>query len=241
MSKLLNWTQVLGYTIAFLTAMLVILVDCRNTLKKLAPRLNAMSFWGAWMLAFGCGLIGAICFHYSSAPWLKEQVIDLKITSPPWRGLLVGLVVLTIIRSKIANQKDQPIGGEYLYNWGRTWVIEHIWARWYIKKTNLITDTLLQKACQYADFDNVLIAQLNDRLKSRPDDQTSMSGQADNLRKTRPTSDSTTCTREWKDYYRRLISLVMDFGGESILPVLVDVGAPASLAAGAVRTPTLQP
>ena len=128
--------QLSGYMVAFSTAMLVVAVDCNSTLRvalKRAP-INILKSYAVWMLAIACGAIAAACFSFSYSAFLT-QIVDLKWQYPPGRGFLVGIAVLTILRSKFFNFKDTEIGGEFFYNAGRAWALDALWQSGGVSRT----------------------------------------------------------------------------------------------------------
>ena len=158
--------QLSGYGTAFLMAVVVILVDCNSALKKALTvvQISVLRSKAVWTLAAGCGIVAAICFRFSEAKFLTD-VVELKWSYPPARGALVGLAVLTILRSKFFNFKDTAIGGELIYNKGREWANNALYQRWLDIKVAYTTPEILTAACQNATFEKDLIDAVTDAIK----------------------------------------------------------------------------
>ncbi|MHB1865661.1 MAG: hypothetical protein ACYCO5_00530 [Acidobacteriaceae bacterium] len=205
-----------GYVAAFLVAMLVVVVDCNSALRAALGRVpvNVLKSPAIWVLATACGVVAAICFGFSYSDFLK-QIVDLKWEYPPGRGLLVGLAVLTIIRSKFFNFKDTEIGGEYFYNSGRAWALNKLWLKWHLYKENYNNPARIQAAFLIQDFEDRVIAVVRDIIKLQPQEYKMwVQKQFDNLQQTRPAPPPNPADVRWQSYYRAFINLALDCCGD---------------------------
>jgi hypothetical protein len=212
--------QVLGYLTAFLTAMLVVIVDCNSALRAALHRvpLNVVKCAAVWILAAACVAVSAVCFAFSYSSFLR-QIVDLKWAFPPGRGLLVGLAVLTIIRSKFFNFKDTEVGGEFFYNSGRAWAINTVWRKWRRFKENYASDARIGKAFTIPEFENRTIEAADEVIKLQPQDYKDfVHQQFANFQKTRPALPPDAADTKWQAYYRAFIKLVLDCCGEECFP-----------------------
>jgi hypothetical protein len=207
--------QVFGYLAAFFTAMLVVMVDCNSALRTALRRVpvNVLKFPAIWVLASGCGAVSALCFRFSYSDAING-IVDLKWTYPPGRGLLVGLAVLTIIRSKFFNFKDTEIGGEFFYNSGRAWATRQLWRGWLRFKEAYASPARIQSAFEMADFEGRTLAAVDDQIKLEPDDfKNWVHQQFANLGQTRPAIPPDAGNARWQTYYRSVIKLALDCCG----------------------------
>lgn len=211
--------QVPGYITAFLTAILVIAVDCNSALKKAIRRvpINVLRSPAVWVLCIACGAVAALCFHFSYRPPMSD-VIELKWKSPSGRGVAVGLAVLTILRSRFFNFKDTEVGGEYFYNAGRTEALQRLWDKWTAIKDKFTTPELLKKACQHPDFEEELLDAIRERLTLLSDlEKQSVQEQIQQVQKTRPAAAIDCNDPKWTLYFRTLIKLALDTVGVKAL------------------------
>jgi hypothetical protein len=207
--------QLSGYVVAFLTAMLVVVVDCNSNLQKALYRvpLNVLKSPAIWILAAGCGLVAAICFGSSYSDFVK-QIVDLKWEFAPGRGLLVGLAVLTIIRSKFFNFKDTEVGGEYFYNTGREWALKALWRKWLLIKNRYSYPARIQKAFQISEFEDRTLEAIEQVIKLQPQEfKAWVREQFVNLQKTKPAQPPDPNDPKWQSYYRKFINLALDCCG----------------------------
>jgi hypothetical protein len=213
--------EIPGYIAAFLTAMLVIVVDCNTALKKAIGRvpIGVLRSPAVWLLCSGCGAVAAVCLYFSDQQALTD-VIELKWHSPIGRGIAVGLAVLTILRSKFFNFKDTQIGGEYFYNGGRTWALQNLWDKWTTLKERFTTPEILTKACQHPSFEDVLLGAVRERLQLLPDlEKQSVQEQILQVQKTKPTTAIDCADPKWSLYFRTLIKMALDNVGIKALSI----------------------
>jgi hypothetical protein len=212
---LLEW---LGYSVAFATAMVVIAVDCNSALKK-KTRLLPISVLRSpeiWILSVACGVIAAVCLRFSNTEAVKS-VIDLKWNSPPGRGLLIGVGVLAIIRSKFFNFKDTDFGGEFFYNGARAWALNRLWQRWLDTKTRYTPDVKVTSACDITNFEADLADAVREIIALEPDDfKKSFEEQLTTLQSSRPTIASCADPKAVR-YFRTLIKFALDYAGTKVL------------------------
>jgi hypothetical protein len=213
----LNWLQTAGYLIAFATAMVVIALDCNSELEKKTRRLpiSVLRSPQIWVLSVLCGCLSAICFGFSSSP-VVTQIIELKWTFPPGRGLLVGVGVLAILRSKFFNFKDTDFGGEFFYNAARAWALNGLLQRWLLVKTRFTPDAALTAACEAQDFETQLVDAVREYIELQSDDLKNwFADQLASVRASRPPA-GTPCARSLT-YYRILVKLALDTAGPKVL------------------------
>jgi hypothetical protein len=211
--------QIPGYIAAFLTAMLVIAVDCNSTLKKAFRRvpISVLRCPSVWLLCAICGAVAAICFHFSIRPPMSD-LVELKWNSPTGKGIAVGLAVLTILRSKFFNFKDTEIGGEYFYNGGRTMALQSILDKWTSLKERFTTPEIVAKACRQPNFEDDLVDAVNERLLLLPDEEKqSVQAQIKRVQDTKPNIPINCADPKWALYYRTLIKLALDNVGVKAL------------------------
>lgn len=154
-------------------------------------------------------------------PAMKEtpsstRLLDWIKKNPILRGACVGLTVLVLIRSKAFALKGADVGGEYFYNWGRSWVMQSINTRWRTYK-NQFNGANLDKALVIADFQIQLFEQLRQSL--RVDDEELrifVEGQIKTIEQNIPTVPFNAATPQWRAYYRTLMSLGLDYAGPNV-------------------------
>jgi hypothetical protein len=211
--------QIPGYIAAFLTAMLVIAVDCNSALKKAIGRvpIGVLRSSAVWLLCMACGVVAAICFHFSWQPSIKE-IVDLKWQSSTGRGIAVGLAVLTILRSRFFNFKDTEIGGEYFYNAGRTEALQRLYDKWTATKARYTTPEIVSKACGRVSFEDDLLAAVRNRTILLTDlEKQTVEAQILQVQKTRPAAPIDCADPKWSLYFRTLINLALDNAGTKAL------------------------
>ena len=214
-----DWLYYAGFLLAFLSAASVILIDCSQTLRKELKRLpvNLFKSGPVLVLASACGLIAAICYGFSYSDWMK-QIVDLKWQNPIFRAILVGVAVLTILRSKFFNFKEQGIGGELFYNLGRSWAVESVWNKWVAIKNCIASDERVTAAIALGNFEDQLDASIAERLQFAPEeDKKAVKKQFDNVRKTKPSGSPDLANPKWRLYYKIQIKLALDSAGLEVL------------------------
>jgi H+/Cl- antiporter ClcA len=121
---------VFGTILAFLCAVAAILVDCHVALTQRLKRvpIAVLKTPEAWVLCIVCGVVAGIAYHFTSnqGNTFLDAVLGLDQKNPVLRGACVGLTVLVLIRSKVFALKGADVGGEYFYDWGRSWVMQSI-------------------------------------------------------------------------------------------------------------------
>jgi len=208
--------QGLGDGLAFFTALGVVLIDSQIALRKLTSQLNSPSFLRFWLVAGLCGGLAAACSHWATAQWLTDNVAQIKVGNP-MRGLLIGLAVLTIIRSKLFNagKGDNPIGGEFLYNAARLWAVQDAWNKWSLKKNRFNTAALRQTFLDDPLKEDRIVTKAKLLMSPSPDRVKAFANEIANLQKTKPQPAGAAAAMD--AYYEGLVNVVLDYCGTSLL------------------------
>jgi hypothetical protein len=209
-------TQGLGDGLAFVTALGVVLIDCQVALRKLTSQLNSPSSLRFWFVGGLCGGLAAACSHWATAQWLTDNVAQIKVGNP-MRGLLIGLAVLTILRSKLFNagKGDNPIGGEFLYNAARLWAVQGVWNKWSLKKKRFNTAELRQTFLADPLKEDRIVTQAKRLMSPSPDREKAFADEIANLQKTKPQLVGGGPLLD--AYYEGLVNVLLDYCGTSLL------------------------
>lgn len=206
--------QIVGDASALVAAIVVIFVDCHTALRQLTSQINPIKYWRFWLVAVLCGLLAGACSQCATAKWLNDNVAQIKVYNP-WRGLLIGLAVLTIIRSKFFNagKNDSPIGGEYFYNGGRLWAVQGAWDKWIAEKTAFNTPEKRLSLNTDATHENRVELQVQNRLRPSANRVASSNNELTNLRGTKPAAGAAAPALDF--YNEKFVNLVLDYCGIS--------------------------
>ncbi|HEX7285065.1 MAG TPA: hypothetical protein VF532_02735 [Candidatus Angelobacter sp.] len=220
----------IGILLAFLLAGVTVLYDCHVSIQERLKRVPVPVFRtpSAILLGMVCGIVaaGAFLFTDNTGTSLVDSVLGLKFTHPIPRGAAVGLMVLVLIRSKLSSLKGAEIGGELLYNTGRTWVMQSLNSRWRAYKSRF-NQANQAKALATQGYPERLIAELNESLRIQPEDfRNLVKSQLDNVLRSKPATNFDAALPEWQTYYRTLTNLALDYAGTSVFEGWFDPAKP---------------
>ncbi len=209
-----------GAFLALLFAVFTVLYDCHVAVQERLKRVPMLIFRvpPALVLSVACGLTAAIAFFFTDGKGdtLIDSVLGLKQPNPILRGMLVGLTVLVLIRSKISSFKGAEIGGELVYNSGRTWVMRSLNRKWRAFKAEF-NELNLSTALAFAGYQDRLAAELRDSLRTQSEDfRNFVESQLKNVIDNRPQTNFDPHSQEWQTYYRTLTNLALDYSGPDV-------------------------
>jgi hypothetical protein len=209
-----------GALLALLFAVFTVLYDCHVAVQERLKRVPMLIFQvpPALVLSIACGLTAAIAFFFTDGKGdtLIDSVLGLKQPNPILRGILVGLTVLVLIRSKISSFKGAEIGGELVYNSGRTWVMRSLNRKWRAFKAKF-NELNLATALAFAGYQDRLAAELRDSLRTQSEDfRNFVESQLKNVIDNRPQTNFNANSQEWQTYYRTLTNLALDYSGPDV-------------------------
>lgn len=210
----------LGVLLAFFLAVVTVLYDCHVAVQDRLKRVPMLIFRvpSALALSTACGLTAAIAFSFTDGKGktLVDSVLGLQQPNTILRGAFVGLTVLVLIRSKISSFKGAEIGGELVYNSGRTWVMQSLNRKWRAYKSRF-NELNLASAMAFQDYEARLLAELRDSLRTQTEDfRNFVESQIKNLTDNRPKSNFRVDQPEWQTYYRTLTTLALDYSGPDV-------------------------
>ena len=216
----LDYSFLTGIFLAFVLAVIAVLYDCHVAIKQRLKRVPMLIYrvLPALLLSGGCGLMAAIafCFTDGKGDTLVDSVLGLRQPNPILRGVFVGLTVLVLIRSRISNIKGAEIGGELVYNSGRTWVMRVLNRKWRAYKTQH-EKLNLNAALEFPDYEKKMLEELRDSLKTEDEEFRDFVGsQIRTVTSNRPATAFNKTSAEWKDYYRTLTNLALDYSGPEV-------------------------
>lgn len=198
-------------------------LDSRQTMAARVPRVPA-NFWSnrvAICLSCVCGTIAAVAcwviITYRDAALSRVVSFD---AADPWRGLWVGASVLILLRSKLFNIQDSPIGGEYLYQEGSNAAIRSVHEAWTRTRSSFIGNNL---AAVMADpgLEVRLKGFIDQAIRAAPPELVKrVNTDFDTLSRKRPNHAFSDINRDWEEYHRALIGWVLDACGPSALKAM---------------------
>jgi hypothetical protein len=209
-----------GGVLALLLAAITVLYDCHVSIQDRLKRVPLPIFRepSALALAFACGLVAAIAFHFTDGKGssIIDSLLSLKQTDPVLRGACVGLMVLVLIRSKLFSIKGAEIGGELLYNSGRVWVMQSLNSNWLAFKSGFDSRNLTA-ALAIAGYENQLLMNVRQAIIVQPEDYRSfVESQIANILQSKPPIAFDPARVEWQIYYRTLNNLALDYAGKYV-------------------------
>lgn len=209
-----------GTALAFTCAVLAIFVDCHVTLAQRTKRvpIPIVRISTAWVLSVACGIAAGVAYHFTSdnGTTFLDSILALKQQDPVLRGVIVGMTVLVLIRSKVFSLKGADVGGEYIYNAGRSWVMRSVNGRWRQYK-NRYNDVNLRKGLDTPEFQDQLIDQVRQALRVDDEDlRVFVDAQIKAVIQNRPGGAVDPNSQQWKTYYRTLINLALDYAGPAV-------------------------
>jgi hypothetical protein len=208
---------ILGAVLALLLAVITVLYDCHIAVQERLKRVPLMIFKvpAALALSLACGLTAAIAFTFTDGKGttLIDSVLGLKQPNSVLRGAIVGLTVLVLIRSKISSFKGAEIGGELIYNSGRTWVMQSLNRQWRAYKAGF-NKINLPTAMAFKDYEGRLLTELRDSLRTQTEDFRSfVESQIKNVVQGRPQTAFNADQSDWQNHYRFLTTLALEYSG----------------------------
>src|SRR5215467_1174145 len=226
-----NATFILGAVLALILAVATVLYDCHVAVQERLKRVPMLIFQvpAALFLSLACGLTAAIAFSFTTGKGdnLIDSVLGLQQPNPLIRGAIVGLTVLVLIRSKISSFKGAEIGGELLYNSGRTLVMQSLNRKWRAYKSKF-NELNLTTALAFQDYEGRLLTELRDSLRTQSEDfRNFVESQIKNVVQNRPQSAFSAAQPEWQTYYRTLTTLALDYSGPDVFDGWIQFKRPA--------------
>lgn len=215
-----NYPAILGSIFAFGCAAISILVDCHVTLAQRLKRvpIAVAKTREAWILSSLCGLAALTAYQFTSdqGNTFLDTVLALQQRNAILRGAIVGLTILVLIRSKVLSLKGADIGGEFFYNWGRSWVMQSLNSRWRSYK-NRYDAVNLDRAFATQEFEDRLVDQLRQALQVEDEElRVFVESQIKALGENRPAGSIDPNSPKWQTYYRTLINLGLDYAGPTV-------------------------
>ncbi len=210
-----------GGLCAFLSATSTILYDCHGAIEKRAKRvpIPVVKLPAAWLLA-GLGGAAATTAFWQTDPKgnsVIDTLLTLKISNDLFRGIVVGLMVLAIIRSRVTNLEGFALGPEQAYLVLRSWVLGRCNVRWSRHKEAFLRQKL-PAAFSIADYDSRIAEKVEDGLGARSEDEGIFTRkQLATVLGKRPEGEVDYSKSEWRTYYRTLTNLALDAVGEEYL------------------------
>jgi len=210
----------IGAFLALLLAAATVLYDCHVAVQERLKRVPLIMFRvpAALALSAACGLTAVIAFSLTDGKGdtLIDSVLGLKQPNSILRGAIVGLTVLVLVRSKISSFKGAEIGGELVYNSGRTWVMQSLNRKWRAYKSTF-TQLNLSAALAFQDYEGRLLSELRDSLRTQTEDfRGFVESQIRNVTQNRPQSAFNAIQPDWQTYYRTLTTLALDYSGPEV-------------------------
>lgn len=227
----LDITFTIGIVLALLLAVITVLYDCHVAVQERLKRVPMLIFRvpAALALSAACGITAAVafCFTDNNGDTLIDSVLGLKQPNAIFRGAIVGLTVLVLIRSKISSFKGAEIGGELIYNSCRAWVMQSLNAKWRAYKAKF-NELNLATALAFPDYEGRLQSELRDSLRTQPEDfRNFVESQIKNVLQNRPTSAFDASKPDWRTYYRTLTTLALDYSGPDVFDGWIQFKKPA--------------
>ncbi len=212
--------------LALLLASVTVIYDCHVGVQERLKRVPMPIYSTPQAITFAllCGSFAAIAFEFTDdrGDTLIDSVLGLKQANPYLRGLSVGLTVLVLIRSKLSSIKGAEIGGELLYNGGRSWVMESLNSRWRKFKSNF-NQRNLARALVTPDYENRLFTELREAIKVKPEDfRVFAQGQIKSAQQSRPPPPVNAAAIDWQHYYRTITNIALDYAGPSVFEGWLD-------------------
>lgn len=219
-SMIAHAPYIVGALLALLFAGITVLYDCHVSIQDRLKRvpMPIYSTPQAICLALVCGVLAAVAFSFTDdkGDTLVDSVLGLRQSNPYLRGLVVGLTVLVLIRSKLSSIKGAEIGGELAYNSGRVWVMESLNTRWQTFKAEFNRRNQAA-ALAIANYEDELLTALNGAIRVQPEEfRTFVNSQVKNVQASRPTAPFAVTDVVWQTYYRILTNLALDYAGPSV-------------------------
>lgn len=190
--------------------------DCYQTARKQVVRVprEVIGAPGVLLLAAVVGLVAVGIFEYTSSLRLRDghalnpldTILSLKLDNPYLRAPYVGLLTLAIIRSKLLDLKNAPVGLEYIYTEGRLRALVPGFTSWSSWRNKFIADRKAA-AFAYANYFTDLDGKLDDaaKLETEPSETTRALAEVRQSRPAPPVAPDT-----WDLYYRTLTRLALD-------------------------------
>jgi hypothetical protein len=122
---------ILGGIIAFLCAAVAVGTDAQTEVRARFGRLYGTSIlrtWAAYVFVIGWGIVN-VCFYVVflfNHEWAKRAFNVEVDQNLPWTGLIVGFSAVLLIRTNLATVGSVQIGGEYVYTWSRSFLIDRL-------------------------------------------------------------------------------------------------------------------
>jgi hypothetical protein len=123
--------KTLGCIIAFLCAAIAVGADAQTEVRTRFGQLYDTSIfrtWPAYVFIIGWGMVDVSFFlaFLSNHDWAKRAFgIDVE-DNLLWMGVVVGFSAVLIIRTNLATVGSVQIGGEYVYVWTRSFLIDRL-------------------------------------------------------------------------------------------------------------------
>jgi len=117
-----DWVAAAALCLAFAVGAAITYLDCYSTLTNRVGTVPANFGANPFILVLcaACGLIAAgMCWATSGGQTNAFNKVLTLIAPDPWRGATVGLSMLVLIRSKIANLGDNNLGLDDAYDLAR--------------------------------------------------------------------------------------------------------------------------
>ena len=209
-----------GSLLAWTTAGVTVLYDCHVSIQDRLKRVPIPIFRApqALTFAFVCGVVAAIAFLFTDGKGdtIVDSVLGLKQPNPFLRGLIVGLTVLVLIRSKLSSVRGAEIGGELIYNTGRVWVMQSVNQNWRDFKSAFNLKNL-NHALTMPDYEGNLLEELRPAIRIQSEDyRTYVETQISNVVRSRPQTRLDSQLPEWQAYFKTLTSLALDYAGPEV-------------------------
>jgi hypothetical protein len=196
--------------LAFTVGATVTYLDCYSTLANRVGRVAGSFVANPAILALcaACGLIAASVCWATSGEQANAVSRVLTLTAPdPWRGVAVGLSVLVLIRSKIANLGEKNLGLDYAYDLARDLAIQNVNNRWTVTRSTFQTRNM-GAALADPQFEAKLTALITITITAQPPaSQAHVQSTLASVTAKRPAQAFSATDPVWQMYYRTLIGL----------------------------------
>ncbi len=215
-----DWPADAAMCLAFAVGAAVTYLDCYSTLTNRVGRVPGSFVANPFILALcaACGLIAAgVCWATSGGQTNAFSKV-LTLTAPdPWRGATVGLSVLVLIRSKIANFGEKNLGFDYAYDLARDLAIQNVNNKWTVTRFTFQTKNI-EAALADPQFEANLTALIETNITAQPPaSQARIQSTLAAVTAKRPAQAFNAADPVWQVYTRTLIGVGLDACGPRVI------------------------
>ena len=213
-----------GTLLALLAAGAATAWDCKTVLAQATGRVPSFMVIhpGVVILCSLCGIIAALAYNFTDPNGgdVVSTALTLKIANPVWRGVMVGVTILVLLRSKLFNAGNSGFGGEAIYTFFRDIVTASVNARHGIYRNRFLTQNEAAAFAMMNYFTN-LEAEINRSITyCKPEYQQKAKDELKAVKSGQPTTAASQADPLWDAYYRAMTGICYDYCGPEVLQAM---------------------